>query len=53
MQDVIEDLGRVPRQRTTLYDLAPDDRHVAALAAAPLADLPPTTAGVPRHAIVA
>ena len=53
MQDVIEDHGRVPRQRTTLYDLAPDDRHVAALAAAPLADLPPTTAGVPRHAIVA
>lgn len=53
METIIQDMGRLPRQRTTLYDPAPEDRHIAALAAAPLTDPPNATAGVPRPAIVA
>jgi FO synthase len=51
MNGIIKSLGRVPRQRTTLYGPAPDERRATALAAAPLIELP--NAGVPRNAAVA
>ena len=36
MERLIRDIGRVPRQRTTLYADAPAERARAAAAAAPL-----------------
>ncbi len=38
MEELIRSAGRVPRQRTTLYDDAPDERVRASFGAAPLAD---------------
>jgi FO synthase len=38
MEDLIRGLGRIPRQRTTLYADAPAARRAAAFAAPPLAD---------------
>jgi FO synthase len=38
MEDLIRGLGRVPRQRTTLYGDAPAERRAAAFAAPPLVD---------------
>jgi FO synthase len=38
MEQVIRGLGRIPRQRTTLYGEAPLERRTASFAAAPLAD---------------
>jgi len=38
MEALIRSVGRVPRQRTTLYDDAPADRRAASFAAAPLAE---------------
>ena len=53
MEDLIRGLGRLPRQRTTLYDSAPEERRRAALAAPPLTELDNARAGVPRSAVVA
>jgi FO synthase len=36
MEELIRSLGRIPRQRTTLYADAPIDRHAASFGAAPL-----------------
>jgi FO synthase len=41
MEDTIASLGRRPRQRTTLYAVAPADRVRASFAAAPLQLIPP------------
>ena len=38
MEALIRSLGRTPRQRTTLYGDAPDERQAASVCAAPLAD---------------
>ena len=38
MEEVIRGLGRVPRQRTTLYGDAPIERRAASFGAAPLTD---------------
>ena len=38
MEQVIHGLGRVPRQRTTLYGDAPTARKAASFAAAPLTE---------------
>ncbi|MBA3432620.1 MAG: 5-amino-6-(D-ribitylamino)uracil--L-tyrosine 4-hydroxyphenyl transferase CofH [Actinobacteria bacterium] len=38
MEDLIRSAGRVPRQRTTLYEDAPEERVLASLGAAPLAE---------------
>ena len=38
MEALIRSAGRVPRQRTTLYDDAPEERRLASLGAAPLAE---------------
>ncbi|MGH7047835.1 MAG: hypothetical protein ACREE2_15755, partial [Stellaceae bacterium] len=38
MEELIRGIGRVPRQRTTLYGEAPLERRAAAFAAAPLAE---------------
>ena len=38
MEKLIRSAGRVPRQRTTLYDDAPEERRLASLGAAPLAE---------------
>ena len=38
MQELIEGIGRVPRQRTTLYGEAPPERVGASFRAAPLAE---------------
>ena len=38
MEELIRSCGRVPRQRTTLYDDAPTDRVAASFGAAPLAE---------------
>jgi FO synthase len=37
MEDLIRSAGRTPRQRTTLYDDAPDERVRASFGAPPLA----------------
>ena len=39
MEEAIRSLGRTPRQRTTLYDDAANERRLASLEAAPLADV--------------
>ena len=39
MEEAIRSLGRTPRQRTTLYDDAADERRIASLRAAPLAEV--------------
>lgn len=39
LEDVISELGRTPRQRTTLYGPAPAERQAAARDAGPLADI--------------
>ena len=39
MEEAIRSLGRVPRQRTTLYDDSADERRTASLRAAPLAEV--------------
>jgi FO synthase len=38
MEELIRGIGRVPRQRTTLYGEAPAARRAASFAALPLAD---------------
>jgi FO synthase len=38
MEALIRSAGRVPRQRTTLYDDAPEERRRASFGAAPLAE---------------
>jgi FO synthase len=38
MEELIRSAGRVPRQRTTLYDDAPEERRLASFGAAPLAE---------------
>ena len=38
MEELIRSAGRVPRQRTTLYDNVPDERREASFGAAPLAE---------------
>jgi FO synthase len=38
MEELIRSAGRTPRQRTTLYEDAPDDRRLASFGAAPLAE---------------
>jgi FO synthase len=38
MEELIRSAGRIPRQRTTLYEDAPDDRRLASFGAAPLAE---------------
>ena len=38
MEELIRGIGRIPRQRTTLYGDAPPARRAAAFAAAPLSD---------------
>jgi FO synthase len=38
MEELIRSAGRVPRQRTTLYADAPDERRLASFGAAPLSD---------------
>ncbi len=38
MEELIRSAGRVPRQRTTLYDAAPEERVRASFGAAPLAE---------------
>ena len=38
MEELIRSAGRVPRQRTTLYDDAPEDRMCASFGALPLAE---------------
>jgi FO synthase len=44
MEALIRSLGRTPRQRTTLYGGAPDDRRVASFGAAPLLEATNTPA---------
>ena len=39
MEEAIRSIGRTPRQRTTLYDDALDERRLASLQAAPLAEV--------------
>ena len=39
MEEAIRSLGRTPRQRTTSYGDAPDERRLASLRAAPLAEV--------------
>jgi FO synthase len=38
MEDLIRSAGRIPRQRTTLYGDAPEERRLASFGAAPLAE---------------
>jgi FO synthase len=38
MEELIRSAGRIPRQRTTLYEHVPDERRLASLGAAPLAE---------------
>jgi FO synthase len=38
MEELIRSAGRIPRQRTTLYDDAPEERRLASFGAAPLAE---------------
>jgi FO synthase len=38
MEELIRSAGRIPRQRTTLYDDAPAERRIASFGAAPLAE---------------
>jgi FO synthase len=38
MEELIRSAGRVPRQRTTLYDAAPEERVRASFGASPLAE---------------
>jgi FO synthase len=38
MEELIRSIGRVPRQRTTLYGDAPPEQHVASFGAPPLAE---------------
>ena len=38
MEALIRSVGRIPRQRTTLYGEAPSERHTASFGAPPLAD---------------
>jgi FO synthase len=38
MEELIRSGGRIPRQRTTLYDDAPEERRLASFGAAPLAE---------------
>ena len=38
MEELIRSAGRIPRQRTTLYGDAPEERRLASLGAAPLAE---------------
>jgi FO synthase len=38
MEALIRSCGRVPRQRTTLYGDAPEERRLASFGAAPLAE---------------
>ena len=44
MEEAIRSLGRTPRQRTTLYEDASDERRLVSLQAAPLAEVVLTTA---------
>jgi FO synthase len=38
MEELIRSAGRIPRQRTTLYEDVPEERRLASFAAAPLAE---------------
>jgi FO synthase len=38
MEELIRSAGRIPRQRTTLYEDAPEERRLASFGAAPLAE---------------
>jgi FO synthase len=38
MEELIRSAGRIPRQRTTLYDDVPEERRLASFGAAPLAE---------------
>jgi len=38
MEELIRSVGRIPRQRTTLYEEVPDERRLASFGAAPLAE---------------
>ncbi len=51
MEELIRSAGRVPRQRTTLYDDAPPDRVAASFGAAPLAE--PVNPSVKEAGLVA
>jgi FO synthase len=44
MEDLIGSIDRVPRQRRTTYEPAPEERRAASLAAAPLAPVVETPA---------
>ena len=39
MEDLIRSIGRIPRQRTTLYEKVSDELHLRGMAANPLTDL--------------
>ena len=39
MEEAIRSVGRTPRQRTTLYEAAAEERRLASMDAAPLADV--------------
>ena len=51
MDALIASLGRTPRQRTTLYKDAPNERRAASYRAAALAPLVYKRAGRPRAAV--
>jgi len=51
MEELIRSAGRVPRQRTTLYAAAPEERRLASFGAAPLAE--PTNPPVKEARLVA
>ena len=50
MEAIIRDLGRIPLQRTTLYEAANEERRKAAFRALPLAAIVETPAGKYAHA---
>jgi FO synthase len=49
MEDIIASIGRLPRQRTTLYGTVAQERRLASFNAPPLLELPPATVA-PRKA---
>ena len=50
LESIIRDLGRVPRQRNTLYGAVADDRRLAAWAAGPMTPTVETPLSHDRHA---
>jgi len=53
LEDLIRGLGRVPRQRTTLYGPPPPGRRAAALTAGPIAEIEETPLGRRRPDVAA